>query len=160
MDKSKLGAIAVLLVLGGALFFSKAQDAPVLPGDAAAKKPAPPDPKLVGGVTDLKREDLRLGRGPGAVDGDALTVNYKGSLLNGEVFDQSYGREPFQFTLRAGTVVKGWDLGLKGMKVGGKRKLIIPARLGYGAEGSGEKIPGGATLVFEIELLKITKQRH
>jgi FKBP-type peptidyl-prolyl cis-trans isomerase len=85
-------------------------------------------------------------------------MNYKGSLLNGEVFDQSYGRGPFDFTLGAGQVIQGWDQGIKGMKEGGKRKLTIPASLGYGENGSPPKIPGGATLVFEVELLKVTKK--
>ncbi len=168
MDKSKLGALGVLVALGAALFFSKAQDAPAPPGDpddaevdaakSASSKPAAPDAKLVGGVTDLKIEDLRPGSGPGAQNGNSLSMNYKGSLLNGEVFDQSYGRGPFEFTLGSGGVIQGWDKGILGMKVGGKRKLTIPASLGYGAAGSGEKIPGGATLIFEVELLKISKK--
>ncbi len=165
MDKSKLGAFAILLALGGALFFSKAQDAPAPSADPEEAKPAAETsaPKmdakqLTGGVTALKTEDLRPGTGPGAQSGDALSMNYKGSLLNGEVFDQSYGREPFDFTLGAGAVIKGWDQGILGMKAGGKRKLTIPASLGYGENGSPPKIPGGATLVFEVELLKISKK--
>lgn len=167
MDKSKLGIIAVLCVLAGALFFSKAQDAPAPPADPEQHSPgdahdhgAPqPDPALVGGVTKLKIQDLRAGKGAAAQDGDNLTMNYKGSLLNGTVFDQSYGKAPFPFQLGAGKVIKGWDEGIKGMKVGGKRKLTIPASLGYGEQGSGKIIPPGATLVFEVELLKIEKNQ-
>ncbi len=170
MDKSKLGAIAVLLALGGALFLSKSQDPPAPPGDPDAAKEsaqanaapakAKSDAALAGGVTALKTEDLRPGSGPAAKPGDALSMNYKGSLLNGEVFDQSYGRAPFDFTLGGGQVIKGWDQGIVGMKVGGKRKLTIPASLGYGDNGSPPKIPGGATLVFEVELLKISPPKR
>lgn len=175
MDKSKLGAFAVLLALGGALFFSKAQDAPAPAADPEAasetahsegdghdhgKEAAPKmDAKqLAGGVTQLKSEDQRVGTGPGAQNGDSLSMNYKGSLLSGEVFDQSYGRAPFEFTLGVGEVIKGWDVGISGMKAGGKRKLTIPAALGYGERGSPPKIPSGATLVFEVELLSIGKK--
>ncbi len=175
MDKSKLAGIAVLVALGGALFLSKAQDAPAPPADEQAAQgseqhsegdghdhgatsAASTDPKaLAGGVTQLKIEDLRPGTGAVAQDGDQLSMNYKGSLLNGEVFDQSYGRGPFDFPLGGGQVIKGWDEGIKGMKVGGKRKLTIPASKGYGEAGSPPKIPGGATLIFEVELLKVTK---
>jgi FKBP-type peptidyl-prolyl cis-trans isomerase len=161
MDKSKIGAIAILIALGGALFFSKAKDDPT-PG-AGEEQPTPTpakklsDKELTGGVTKLKIEDLRPGTGAAAKDGDPLTMNYKGTLLNGDVFDQSYGKEPFQFTLGSGQVIKGWDQGIKGMKVGGKRKLTIPADLAYGPTGQGS-IPGGATLVFEVELLGVNKK--
>ena len=79
--------------------------------------------------------------------------------MNGEVFDQSDGRGPLEFVLGSGKVIKGWDKGIKGMKVGGKRVLLIPAKLGYREAGSPPKIPGGATLGFEIELLKITPKK-
>ncbi|PQV64798.1 peptidylprolyl isomerase [Abditibacterium utsteinense] len=170
MEKSKLAGIAVLVALGGALLLSKSQDAPAPPADPDAAEhsespssdhaapAAAPDAKLVGGVTALKTEDLRPGTGAAAQSGDSLSMNYKGSLLNGEVFDQSYGRAPFDFELGAGRVIKGWDQGIVGMKEGGKRKLTIPASLGYGEQGSPPKIPGGATLVFEVELLKVSKK--
>jgi len=84
-------------------------------------------------------------------------VNYTGTLEDGSVFDSSLnpGRGPFTFTLGVGSVIKGWDLGVKGMNVGGKRKLTIPADLGYGDKGAGEVIPPGATLMFEVELLEV-----
>ena len=110
---------------------------------------------MQGDVTKLQIIDERVGTGAVAKPGDNLSMNYKGTLTNGKVFDQSYGREPFAFQLGAGSVIQGWDQGIVGMKVGGKRKLIIPPDLGYGARGAGEDIPPGATLIFEVELLSI-----
>lgn len=90
--------------------------------------------------------------------GDTLTMEYTGILFNGDKpFDSSVGRAPFTFVLGAGQVIKGWDQGLLGMCVGEKRKLTIPPNLGYGDRGAGGAIPGGATLVFDVELLKIQK---
>ena len=108
-----------------------------------------------GDVTELKIVDERVGTGPAAKSGDQLSMNYKGTLTNGKVFDQSYGRAPFDFQLGAGNVIKGWDQGIVGMKVGGKRKLVIPPNLGYGEQGAGADIPPGATLIFEVELLSV-----
>ncbi len=106
-------------------------------------------------VTELKIVDERVGTGPTANTGDQLSMNYKGTLLNGKVFDQSYGRGPFDFQLGAGNVIKGWDQGIIGMKVGGKRKLVIPADLAYGAQSPSPDIPANSTLVFEVELLSV-----
>ena len=102
-------------------------------------------------------EDLVVGEGAEAQDYNKVVVNYTGSLADGSVFDSSLnpGREPFTFTLGAGSVIKGWDLGVKGMKVGGKRKLTIPPELGYGDQGAGDVIPPGATLIFEVDLLEV-----
>ena len=106
--------------------------------------------------TQLKIEELTLGTGTEAVNGKSVTVNYSGTLTNGTKFDSSYDRgTPFSFTLGAGEVIKGWDLGVAGMKVGGKRKLTIPSDLGYGSRGAGADIPPNATLVFEVELLEV-----
>ena len=105
---------------------------------------------------ELKIEDLRLGTGAEAVNGKTVTVNYSGTLTSGTKFDSSYDRgTPFSFTLGAGEVIKGWDLGVAGMKVGGKRKLTIPSDLGYGSRGAGADIPPNATLIFEVELLEV-----
>ena len=102
-------------------------------------------------------ENLVVGEGTEAQDFNKVVVNYTGTLEDGSVFDSSLNpdREPFTFTLGVGSVIKGWDLGVKGMKVGGKRKLTIPSDLGYGDKGAGNIIPPGATLIFEVELLEV-----
>ncbi|MGL4550205.1 MAG: FKBP-type peptidyl-prolyl cis-trans isomerase [Gemmataceae bacterium] len=105
----------------------------------------------------LKYEDLKAGDGAEAVKGKSVQVHYTGWLAkDGKKFDSSLDRkEPFEFSLGAGEVIKGWDEGVAGMKVGGKRKLLIPSKLGYGARGAGGAIPPDADLVFEVELLKV-----
>ena len=105
---------------------------------------------------DLKIEDLNVGTGAEAVAGKTVNVHYTGWLTNGTKFDSSVDRgQPFSFSLGAGQVIQGWDKGVAGMKVGGKRKLTIPPELGYGARGAGRVIPPNATLVFEVELLGV-----
>jgi FKBP-type peptidyl-prolyl cis-trans isomerase FkpA len=107
---------------------------------------------------ELLIEDIIVGEGDEANDFNKVVVNYTGSLTDGSVFDSSLnpGREPFTFTLGSGSVIKGWDLGVKGMKVGGKRKLTIPPELGYGENGAGSVIPPGSTLIFEVDLLEVS----
>lgn len=104
---------------------------------------------------DLLKEDLQLGAGAEAVAGKAVEVHYTGWLLDGRQFDSSKGRGPFTFVLGGGQVIKGWDQGVAGMRVGGKRKLTIPPELGYGMRGFPGVIPAQATLVFEVELLAV-----
>ncbi len=107
-------------------------------------------------TVQLVVEDLTVGEGPEAENGDRVTVNYTGWLTDGTKFDSSLDRnEPFSFNLGQHEVISGWDLGVAGMQVGGKRKLTIPPELGYGARGAGGLIPSNATLIFEVELLKI-----
>ncbi len=101
-------------------------------------------------------QDLTVGTGAEAVVGKRVTVHYRGTLTDGKQFDASYDRgQPFTFVLGAGQVIQGWDKGVAGMKVGGKRKLTIPPDLGYGSRGAGGVIPPNATLLFEVELLKV-----
>ncbi len=104
----------------------------------------------------LKYEDLKIGTGAEAKAGQAVSVHYTGWLTDGKKFDSSKDRgQPFQFALGAGQVIKGWDEGVQGMKIGGTRKLTIPSGLGYGARGAGNAIPPNATLIFEVELLGV-----
>lgn len=106
----------------------------------------------------LIKEDLLVGRGAVAGSGDDIVVHYVGWLAaGGKQFDSSRARrDPLDFALGAGDVIKGWDQGIEGMKVGGRRRLTIPAELAYGEQGCGGVIPPGATLVFEVELLEIS----
>jgi len=104
----------------------------------------------------LKIEDIKIGSGTEAKAGNNVTVNYLGTLLNGTKFDSSYDRgQPFSFLLGGRQVIPGWDEGLLGMKVGGKRKLTIPPALAYGERGVPGAIPENSTLVFEVELLGV-----
>ena len=104
----------------------------------------------------LQYADLVVGSGREAHAGETATVHYTGTLVDGTKFDSSKDRnKPFPFRLGAGHVIKGWDEGVEGMKIGGTRKLVIPPRLGYGARGAGSTIPPNATLIFEVELLDL-----
>lgn len=117
-----------------------------------------PEPSLIKTASDLQYQDLKVGAGNAAKAGDTVEVHYTGWLKDKTKFDSSLDRNtPFSFKLGAGVVIKGWDEGVAGMKVGGKRKLLIPAKLGYGARGAGGVIPPDAELIFEVELLKIGK---
>ena len=107
-------------------------------------------------ASGLYIQDLTVGTGDEATSGATVTVHYEGWLSNGTKFDSSRDRnEPFSFLLGAGRVIRGWDEGVAGMRVGGIRKLVIPPALGYGVSGSLPTIPGNATLVFDIELLEV-----
>ncbi|MBX3127156.1 MAG: FKBP-type peptidyl-prolyl cis-trans isomerase [Polyangiaceae bacterium] len=108
--------------------------------------------------SELVKEDLAPGKGPAAKKGDKVRVHYTGTLLDGTKFDSSRDRgEPFEFTLGASEVIRGWDEGVPGMKKGGRRKLTIPGDLAYGKRGSPPKIGPDATLVFDVELVEIVK---
>ena len=108
-------------------------------------------------ASGLQYEDSVVGTGDEAVAGKTVEVHYTGTLVDGKKFDSSRDRgKPFSFKLGVGMVIKGWDEGVAGMKVGGKRKLVIPANLGYGARGAGGAIPPNAVLHFDVELLKVS----
>ncbi|HEU4775041.1 MAG TPA: FKBP-type peptidyl-prolyl cis-trans isomerase [Lysobacter sp.] len=126
----------------------------------------PPGPPAGGSVTGLQRIDLKDGTGTVAAPGDEVSVHYTGWLYDeaapkqrGRQFDSSRERgEPIVFLLGAGRVIRGWDEGVAGMRVGGQRVLLIPAAYGYGRKGAGGVIPPGASLVFEVELMDVRKQ--
>lgn len=156
--------VALLIVGGIVLIFGKDQEENKslqnLASSATIEESVAPiatsSEKPMENVTELKIEDEIVGTGDEAVAGKNITVNYVGTLTDGTKFDSSYDRnEPFSFTLGAGEVIEGWDKGFAGMKVGGKRKLTIPSSMGYGDSGIPGAIPGGATLIFEVELLKV-----
>lgn len=130
---------------------------PPSPAAQPAAKPAKPGEEVTT-ASGLKYKDAKVGAGQEVVAGDTVKVNYKGWLDNGKVFDSSKkpGREPFGFTVGAGQVIKGWDEGVVGMKVGGVRELTVPANLGYGDQDM-DIIPPNSTLHFSVELLEITK---
>jgi FKBP-type peptidyl-prolyl cis-trans isomerase len=120
------------------------------PQPAASAPPAAPTNEK------LEIKDLQVGKGAEAKTGDTVSVHYVGTLPDGKEFDQSKKRgKPFDFQLGAGQVIKGWDEGVKGMKVGGKRKLVIPPGMGYGARGVPGAIPPNSNLIFEVELLEV-----
>ena len=114
------------------------------------------DEEIIETATGLGYVDLVEGTGPRPKTGDTVRVHYTGWLKSGQKFDSSHDRgQPLAFPIGRGRVIKGWDEGVGTMKVGGKRKLVIPAHLGYGAQGAGGVIPPGATLIFEVELVGI-----
>jgi FKBP-type peptidyl-prolyl cis-trans isomerase len=116
---------------------------------------------LLQGGGKLEKKDVKIGTGPAAQVGDFLTMEYTGTLTNGTVFDSSKkpGRTPFKFMIGAGSVIKGWDQGIIGMKVGGVRKLVIPGSLAYGEKAMGP-IPANATLKFDVELKNIQRAKY
>jgi FKBP-type peptidyl-prolyl cis-trans isomerase FkpA len=157
---SLTGALALGLALAGALASSllgcekTAPEPTPDPHTSATPEPETPEP------ADLIKEDLLVGTGVEAKDGDKVKLAYTGRLLKTNfMFDTSVGKgkKPFEFTIGKAGAIKGWDLGIPGMRVGGKRKLTIPSRLAYGVKGQPPKIPGKATLVFEVELLSVNE---
>lgn len=123
------------------------------PSTGAAGQPAS---KVVTTASGLKYEDIQVGTGATATAGKTVSVHYTGTLTDGKKFDSSLDRgQPFSFPLGAGRVIKGWDEGVAGMKVGGKRRLTVPANLGYGERGFPPVIPANAQLIFDVELLDV-----
>lgn len=158
----------ILLIAGGFWFVnsqkSETKTAPQVSISSTPTQPATinedqkvsPSAAVQENMEGLVIEDIKVGTGVAASSGKKVTVHYSGTLVDGTKFDSSYDRgAPFTFDLGAGEVIKGWDLGVEGMKIGGKRKLTIPSELGYGQRGAGSAIPPNATLIFEVELLKV-----
>ncbi len=142
--------LSVLLACGVAACSKKVDEPAQSDFKPAESTPVDPGPKT------LQSTDEVVGTGKEAKSGDKVSVHYVGTLLNGTEFDRTKdGAPPFEFTLGSGNVIKGWDQGVVGMKVGGKRKLVIPQDLAYGDKGSPPKIPPKAGLQFEIELLEV-----
>jgi len=154
MNRILATSVAICAALCGA--------APAMAADPAASPSTTKAASMNDSVpTELQVEELSPGNGPEATPGHSVTVHYTGWLRNpdgspGRKFDSSVDRgDPFRFSLGAGQVIKGWDQGVAGMKVGGKRRLVIPASLGYGARGAGGVIPPNAALIFDVELLDV-----
>lgn len=142
--------IAAVLIIGIFIYMN--------PNDKIIKSPESPVPSsgpTIAPVTELKIEDTLVGTGKEAKSGDTITAHYTGKLTDGTQFDSSVGKTPFTTQIGVGNVIKGWDEGIVGMKVGGKRRLTIPASMGYGEQGSPPVIPPNATLIFDIELLEV-----
>ncbi len=141
-----IGILIIIIIVGfGLIFAPKTSNITTTPQEAVPTQ----------ATEKVKIEDLTVGTGKEAKTGDTVVVNYKGTLEDGKQFDSSYDRnEPFTTKLGDGSVIKGWDQGIPGMKVGGKRKLTIPPSLGYGAQANGN-IPANSTLIFEVELMDV-----
>jgi len=159
----------VILVAVGAFFIfykkDESQNQPLATDTPTATIESTVEPVATGSASPIMNTDKLIiqdevvGTGIEAVSGKSVTVNYTGTLTDGTIFDSNtdpkFGHvEPFTFSLGAGQVIQGWDQGVAGMKIGGKRKLTIPASLGYGAQSVGT-IPANSTLIFEVELLKV-----
>lgn len=160
MSKNLLWIIIIVLVVIGGIFFvvsSKTNNQKM--STDATKTDTMTTTNYTNTATEsgkLVIEDIKVGSGPEVKKGDTVVMHYIGTLENGTKFDSSVDRgQPFETQIGVGQVIKGWDEGVPGMKVGGKRKLTIPAELGYGARGAGSVIPPNATLTFEVELLEI-----
>lgn len=146
----------VLLLLAGAAFLVYYTSRPDQPAVSQSAAGLPDISDLTTTASGLQYKDVTVGSGAEAQAGNTVSVHYTGWLTDGTKFDSSVDRgQPFSFPLGAGRVIPGWDEGVAGMKEGGKRILVIPADLGYGANGAGGVIPPNATLIFEVELLDV-----
>ena len=145
--------LAIILLLGLGFLIFRERQTPPPPTEEFNFQPISPTQAP---STTLKIEDIRIGTGSAVKEGDTVIIHYEGKFANGQVFDSSYKRNtPFETEIGVGRVIEGWDKGLLGMKIGGKRKLTIPPNLGYGARGVQNVIPPNAVLIFDVELLDI-----
>lgn len=149
-----LGGFFLLLVVGILFFINMSSQTPKAPDNSNLNLGVTSAPAQNQEVTSLQITDEKIGTGEAVKAGDTITVNYTGALLNGQVFDSTSGKSPFTTQIGVGKVIQGWDEGIIGMKVGGMRKLVIPASLGYGAQAQGP-IPANSPLIFEISLISI-----
>lgn len=148
--------VAFVLVSSSLMMIACTKSEPVAPAATAVKDAAAPASAMKKTPSGLQYEDLVAGSGNTPSSGKQVTVHYTGWLTNGTKFDSSLDKnQPFTFTIGKGEVVPGWDEGVMTMKIGGKRKLVIPPELGYGTSGAGGIIPPNATLVFEVILLDV-----
>ncbi|PIR89420.1 MAG: peptidylprolyl isomerase [Candidatus Harrisonbacteria bacterium CG10_big_fil_rev_8_21_14_0_10_40_38] len=152
-QKTVITMVIAVLAVGAVVFLSKQSPEVATTGDSNNEANIV---DIYNTATELKVEDITVGNGAEATNGSTLTVNYVGTLADGSKFDSSYDRGvPFEFTLGAGQVIPGWDQGMEGMHVGGKRRLTIPGSLAYGPNGVPGVIPQNATLIFEVELIDV-----
>lgn len=159
LSKNQWIAVTVVVLVAayfmGARFFTNFSSNPSTISDQAINNNM--DQNTQNTKNNLVVKDIVVGTGAEAQAGDLVSVHYTGKFANGTTFDSSIGGQPFEFTLGAGRVIKGWDQGVVGMKVGGKRTLTIPPELAYGPNDY-QQIPGGSTLYFDIELIGVKKQ--
>jgi len=144
--------IGIVVTLLGLLLWTAAQTAPA---KKAPQGPTPVTGEPIKTASGLEYWDIKVGTGAEAKLGHKVKVEYTGWLTNGKRFDSSVGKAPYEFMLGAGQVIKGWDEGVAGMKVGGKRQLKIPSNLAYGAKGYPGAIPPDSTLIFDVQLLDV-----
>jgi len=152
-----IGAVIIVIILSVAVYFQIQDNKKTYEEIGINKNQNMEENQNASSTAGLKKETIKEGTGQEAKAGDKVTVDYVGTLENGTRFDSSIDKgTPFTFTLGEGQVIQGWDLGVLGMKVGEKRKLIIPSNLAYGPDDYGP-IPGGSTLIFEVDLLGINQ---
>ena len=147
--------LTFLAFLSAGVWAAQEQTAKPAPAPKAGTTHPKPAAQMTTTPSGLQYRDLVVGKGQQPKDGDTVVVNYTGTFSNGKVFDTSVGKKPFEFQLGRGQVIKGWDEGVATMHVGGKRKLVIPPDLAYGAGGYPGVIPPNSTLTFVVDLLSI-----
>jgi peptidylprolyl isomerase len=155
--KMKQAAILLtfLAFLSASVWAAQEQTTKPVPAAKAGTTRPKPAAQMTTTPSGLQYRDVVVGKGAQPKEGDTVVVNYTGRFTNGKIFDTSVGKRPFEFKLGRGEVIKGWDEGVASMHVGGKRKLVIPPDLAYGAGGYPGVIPPNSTLTFDVELLNI-----